>query len=97
MMTESEAWTALADTMEMIDGMVPVNGEDGVVPALGLCHTVRLLYVDGLISWTMADRMGASLRRVRPSPDSRIYYWRAGEHKPRIKACRSLARSTVSL
>jgi hypothetical protein len=68
--TESEAWTAVADTLDMIKNMPPKNS---FWNCAGLCSTVGLMYRDCLISpWIetkMLKTIRAELRGRGPGAD----------------------------
>ena len=60
MMTEREAWTAIADTLEMTGEMTPYGNT--IVP--GLCGVIYLMWSDELISEKTFSRMNGRIERA---------------------------------
>lgn len=84
-MTESEAWDAIADTMEVIEGMPEFK--NGQLPD-GLCGIVAMLWTDGLIELNGYLQMG---HRITVHLAGRISFCRDGAWKPRVKWARKFA------
>lgn len=83
--TEAEAWEAIADTLEMIEGMPEFLAGGS---AAGLGGVVVMLYSDGVINagavLEMSDRIQAAL-------GEREWLAKIGEWKPRVIIARKFA------
>ena len=86
--TESEAWGAIADTLEMIEEMPPRR--DGSGPCAGLCAVLYMMWEDGLIKNSIFLKMLARIERVRGPAE-----WLAikGAWKPRVTIARKFAKA----
>lgn len=84
--TESEAWTAIADTLEMIQGMPPRPTDRA---ANGLCVVIDNIFFDQLISHQLRDDM---LWRIDDNlPPHRVFMFSPGAWKPRARFARRCA------
>lgn len=98
--TETEAWTAVAETLEMT-GEMPVRwvveGVEDKCP--GLCSMIRRMANDGVISDHLYEMMGTRITNEldkRNSAARREYLdqpWKVG---PRIKIARKFAEESKS-
>jgi hypothetical protein len=90
-MKTSEAWTILADTLEAC-GMPQNYSQDNY--CTGLCHCLSVMCADGIIS----DRQHRLMFRqlVIRFYNGKGFYWPEGKVKPRIKACRILAKESLA-
>jgi len=88
-MKTSEAWTMLADTLE-ICGMPPYYGPDTY--CRGLCTCLSVMCADSIISARQHLRMLKQL--INRFDNGKGHFWPEGKVKPRIKACRILAEET---
>ena len=75
--TEAAAWTAIADTIEMLGELPPFYRKSVLGwsydnwltyvdnrPCRGLCDVVTSLYHEGLITWQIQKRMHARISRT---------------------------------
>lgn len=62
-LTESEAWQAILDVIEMTGEMSPTHWR-GNSNAPGLCSCTRFLRMDGLISMEVGLQMGERIKRA---------------------------------
>ena len=85
--TESEAWDAVADTLEMIEGMPEWEHDD---PAMGLCEVRAMLCTDGLLSDEASMCMN---RRLDKALQGREWLARPGAWKPRVTIARKFAKA----
>lgn len=85
--TESEAWEAIADTLEMIEGMPSYKYGGG--QADGLCAVLYMMWHDGQIDENLHDKMSGRVQRTL-----RRAKWLAikGEWKPRVTIARRFAK-----
>ena len=83
--TEAEAWEAIADTLEMIEGMPEWEHDD---PAMGLCEVRLMLRHDGLLSDEVSMRM---TRRLAKALNGREWLYKRGAWKPRVIIARKFA------
>ena len=84
--TESEAWEAVADTLEMIEGMPPYLYGGG--QADGLCAVLYMMWHDGQIDNNLYLTMSGRIdRALGPAT------WLAiqGAWKPRVTIARKFA------
>ena len=100
--TESEAWTGIADTLEMIRSMPPFEISAFVLSlgykaeSAGLCSVICSLREDNSISASLRDQMLSTIYREVDSSQNRNvintgflfprYKW-----KPRTELCRRFA------
>ena len=88
-MKTSEAWEMLADTLEVC-GMPPYYFQEAYCK--GLCDCLSVMCADGIISDRRHRWMSLQLRNR--FDNGKGYFWPEGEVKPRIKACRILAKES---
>jgi len=89
--TTKQAWGVLADTIEMA-GMPPSN--EGHTRTIGLCHSLSFMCKDGFITWKQRSKMISQLHAKYHTLENYWgMYWRFGDTKSRITACRTLAKT----
>ena len=90
MLTESEAWEAIAD-------LYPHYLDEHGGHAQGLCSMSYAAWKDGAISWetllSMADKIDARLER-RHHPIYVNYLWEPRLVPPRVRLARKFAKET---
>jgi hypothetical protein len=101
--TEHDAWTAIADTLEMLEALPPFyrlgtlgwtyNGWLTVVsnrPCEGLCDVVNSLYNEGLVTRRIYQRMDDRIVRVLDQLD-KTWLAAPGEWPSRVSYARLFA------
>ena len=84
--TEAEAWEAIADTLEMIEGMPSHRDDYG--SASGLCTVSDMMWSDGLIDDNIFLQM---LARIELSLGPAKWLAIKGAWKPRVTFARKFA------
>lgn len=90
-MTDSEFWSMLA---AMIEGSGSLPGyKDTHSFCMGLCAAIASARDSQVIDIVQGARLREQLYTIQPpSTIGRLYFWRPGAIRPRIMACRLLAR-----
>jgi len=87
---ESEAWTIVADTLEMLQDMPPATTGN----LFGLCMVTFALRYDNIVDWRLASRMRQRLEDLPASAWQKRddgYLFAPGRWRPRAKLARKLA------
>lgn len=89
--TERAAWTAIADTLDMLQEMPPTWWNQH--PAFGLCAVVDTMRLEELISRELAARMHVRIAQALAPGQS--FLATPGEWAPRVKWARTFAAASA--
>lgn len=90
--TEAEAWTAIADTLEMIEAMPPAWCDCCEI-TIGLCMVVTALEGDGLVDQSVAKAMCRRIAKALQFSVSR-YLATPADWQARVLICRRFAEES---